>query len=285
MPVFRFLSRFPSLPDAIGFLSVAGMRHLQLTHFIRERKRDEAWDSHSFAPGDIVRPLPRIVWIYWAQGEADAPDIVRFCIESWRSRNPGWTVHVLDRETEHLHADMTDVSPDIRIVRRADLLRLRLLRDHGGVWADATAYCHRPLDDWLPLLMSAGFFMFSRPGPDRLISNWFIAAEPGNSVIGRLEKYSSIYWAQSKYDGYFYFAQHYFFEWMTWRSRASRQAWSLMPRLPAASALMVQQAQGRSSLWPVAREVLARGWPVSKLNRKRAFDRTRIEALFTEVGV
>jgi mannosyltransferase OCH1-like enzyme len=279
-----YLSRFPSLLDAAGFLSIAGIRQVALKRFIRQQKRDEAHDSHSLAPGDIVRPLPRIIWIYWAQGESDAPEIVRFCIESWRTRNPGWTVHVLDRQSEHHHVDMADVSNDIRLIRRADILRLRLLHNHGGLWVDATTYCHRPLDDWLPLMMGAGFFMFSRPGPDRMIANWFIAAEPSNDAIGRLERYSTAYWATFKKDGPFYFAQHYMFEWLTWRNKASRLAWSLMPRLPATSALVVQQALSRPSLWPVARDVLARGWPISKLNHKRPFDRARLEALFAEAA-
>ena len=66
---------------------------------------------------------------------------------------------------------------------QADLARLDLLARHGGVWADATCFCVRPLDDWLLPCLPSGFFAFDRPGPDRLLSTWFLAAQPGNALV------------------------------------------------------------------------------------------------------
>ena len=44
-------------------------------------------------------------------------------------------------------ADCVEVNrSDISIVKFSDLLRLRLLSCHGGVWADATLFCVQPLD-------------------------------------------------------------------------------------------------------------------------------------------
>lgn len=277
-----YLSRFPGLLDAIGFPFVAGYRQLQLRRFVRQRKRDEAAGVHGLDVGDIARPLPRIIWTYWGQGLAEAPELIRFCVYSWQRHNPGWTIHVLDQANEHRFVDMTDVPPDLSFTKRSDILRLRLLQAHGGVWVDATVYCHRPLEHWLPMMMTAGFFMFHRAGPDRLIASWFIAAEVGNATIARWNDYVATYWSGSRSDGFFYFALHYLLNWAMIRHRDISRAFAAMPKIPATPALFAQRVGAYPALRPFAREALARGLPVSKLNRKRAFDRLDLERLFEE---
>lgn len=51
---------------------------------------------------------------------------------------------------------------------------------------DPTVFCVRPLDDWLHDQMGGGVFFFQKPGRDRLISNWFIAAEADNLILRKL---------------------------------------------------------------------------------------------------
>lgn len=53
----------------------------------------------------------------------------------------------------------------------------------GGVWADATLWCARPLDDWLePSCRTAGFFGYDRPAADRPIATWFLAAAADSRI-------------------------------------------------------------------------------------------------------
>jgi Capsular polysaccharide synthesis protein len=141
--------------------------------------------------------IPRTIWFLWFQGIHHAPYVVRKCHESWMARNPSWRIMCLDAATvpdftsvDYFSGNIGTLSPQ----HRADLLRLDLLSHHGGVWADATCFCVRPLDDWLPHSAEAGFFAFHRPGPDRLISNWFLAAEPGNVLVSRLFDRMLAYW-------------------------------------------------------------------------------------------
>ncbi len=61
-----------------------------------------------------------------------------------------------------------------------------MLAKHGGVWADATLLCSKPLDDWLPEYYTTGFFAFRNPGKDRMLSNWFMASDPGNKLSEQL---------------------------------------------------------------------------------------------------
>ena len=140
---------------------------------------------------------PRTIWFLWLQGLENAPYTVRECHESWLARNPGWRVITLDEASLADFATQDYQSGNIARLRashRADLLRLDLLAHHGGVWADATCFCVRPLDGWLPASLDSGFFAFSRPGPDRVISSWFLAADQENVLVRRLFDMMLSYW-------------------------------------------------------------------------------------------
>lgn len=128
----------------------------------------------------------KVIWMYWHSGFGNAPPIVRICIESWQLRNPGWTVRVLD-DTDLINwVDMQDVrdkNPRITIQAFSDVLRWRLLARHGGVWADATAYCCKSLDSWLPSCASdKGFFCFRSP-EKFLYHSWFLLGDPLNPTV------------------------------------------------------------------------------------------------------
>jgi hypothetical protein len=70
-----------------------------------------------------------------------------------------------------------------------------LLGATGGIWTDASVLPIGPLRAWLPeLLAPSGFFAFSAPGPDRLLSSWFIAAERGNPAVLAWRDAVDAYW-------------------------------------------------------------------------------------------
>jgi capsular polysaccharide synthesis protein len=146
--------------------------------------------------------VPKTIWFTWFQGLEAAPELVRRCHDSWQARNPGWSLVVLDDRSVgdvasldytrgHLGGQLQN--------HRANVLRLELLSRYGGVWADATTLCARPLDDWLPAQLASGFFAFRRPGPDRLLSSWFLAAEPDNHLVVAWFRMMSEYWCEHSF--------------------------------------------------------------------------------------
>lgn len=148
--------------------------------------------------------MPKTIWFFWFQGLDNAPYVVRKCHESWVIRNPGWQVVSLDGSSLSRVA-LADYSAGhigaLSLQHKADLLRLDLLARHGGVWADATCFCVQPLDDWLVPNMQSGFFAFCRPRPDRMISNWFLAAEPGNVLVSRAFNLMLAHWGNHRFRG------------------------------------------------------------------------------------
>ncbi|HEV2739199.1 MAG TPA: capsular polysaccharide synthesis protein [Candidatus Elarobacter sp.] len=167
-------------------------------------------------PGSDECTIPRTIWSLWLQGWDHAPDIVTACRRTWEALNPAWSFQpltraslsaVLDERTMRFVTETPALPPEAL----SDVVRIALLERHGGVWADGTSYCLKPLDAWLPGATAAtGFFAFAKPGPDRMISSWFLAAAPGNVLVKRWAERTRAYWTgRSARDEYFWF--HYLF--------------------------------------------------------------------------
>jgi hypothetical protein len=217
------------------------------------------------AQSRLPKALPRILWTYWKQGESTAPDLVKHCIESWRSLNPGWDVRVLDQGSVPRFTAMTGLPKSISVQSYADILRLRLLDEHGGVWADATTFCAAPLDHWLPPLMQSGFFAFSRPGPDRVIASWFLASKPGGTLIRAWRRAADAYWRRVSRP-YHYYWLHYLFEWLTLTNPDAAVVWADTPHISADGPHLLQRC-------------LRHGYDVTRLNGGTSLDAIPIHKL------
>lgn len=218
----------------------------------------------------------RTVWMLWLQGEEDAPELVKACIASWRRHNPDWDIRVL---TESDLAELWATDEDRQIAQKmsrqalSDLVRLTLLTKEGGVWADATCLCMMPLENWLPAFMARGFFAFDRPGNDRPVASWFLAAkqdsyithawldavrkvwsletvkgadgiEKAARLIKLLPKEGPL-WRQEAFwrdnDMLPYFWVHYLFDLLLHRDQKFRRIWANVPKFSANVPHMCQQ--------------------------------------------
>lgn len=143
--------------------------------------------------------MNKLIWTYWHQGLENAPPIVRRCVGQMKSVHPDWTIRVLDEGSVYEFAEPVPVKPEIwgelSLPHQSDLLRTQLLIKYGGVWMDPTVFCVQSLDNWIfQAVEKAGVFFFDKPGPDRIISNWFIASEPDNELLTKLYRALIEYW-------------------------------------------------------------------------------------------
>ena len=130
--------------------------------------------------------IPKKLFIYWHQGWSNAPDIVKRCAATWQENNPAWDINLLDETTvgEKVKLSAALKSMNLPIPALSDVIRICLLKKYGGVWADATLWCVRPLDDWIESVCNrSGFFAYDKPGPDRPISSWFLAASRDCRIV------------------------------------------------------------------------------------------------------
>lgn len=143
--------------------------------------------------------MNRVVYMLWLQGWEDAPELVRACRESWVLMNPGWQVLALDAHSVREHVDVPSWAVEkLSAAQLSDLIRLRLLERHGGVWADATTMCNWPLDSWLPEFFDQGFFAFWRPARGYGLSSWFLAADAGHPLVVSTRKALEDYWQRAR---------------------------------------------------------------------------------------
>jgi len=143
--------------------------------------------------------IPRNIFIYWDTGwdnNPKLPDVCRLCLKSWEKFNPSWNIIKLDQKniysylsTELLSGIFTKKSRQVQ----SDLIRANLLSIHGGVWTDATNFCKKPLDNWLPGNLVNNYFIIRYDNTCR-IGNWFIACSKDNKLMSKFtEKYNE-YW-------------------------------------------------------------------------------------------
>ncbi|MHC0052841.1 capsular polysaccharide synthesis protein [Actibacterium sp. D379-3] len=123
-------------------------------------------------------------FMLWDTPRDAAPPVVQNVLARWEDYLPPGTLEILDgADLERHMAQLRLADRPLSIQTKSDLLRLKLLSEHGGVWIDATVLPTCPPGDWLPpLLEPAGFFTPARPGKDRPLSTWLMAAKPGNPL-------------------------------------------------------------------------------------------------------
>jgi hypothetical protein len=234
--------------------------------------------------------LPRVIYSAWLQGAAQAPAIVQLCFQRWARLNPEYQLRVLvasDAAAVLAPHNLPPVPPQAL----TDILRAKLLLEHGGIWVDASLYPVAPLSAWLPGLMNnTEVFAFARPGPDRPISSWFMAASPGSLIMRRLWVEILRFWHKprqlAQYNGgvippnpaasvapeaggasneYPYFWLHYLFQYLLETDTNFAAAWSLCPHVPA---IAPHQLQAACAAPATAQSIItaARTAPVQKLN-------------------
>lgn len=147
------------------------------------------------------KKLPKIIWTAWFQGLDNAPALVKYCYESWISQNPDWKVILITNENQKDYFDLESVVGenrlDISIQKQANLLRLNLLAQYGGIWTDPTCFCNAPLDEWIYEYTQSGFFVFQPFAKDRVLSNWFIASREGCHLTKAFCKEHNCFWADN----------------------------------------------------------------------------------------
>jgi Capsular polysaccharide synthesis protein/Tetratricopeptide repeat len=180
----------------------------------------------------------RQVYVFWAQGIQDAPPLVRLCARHARHHH-GERVTFLDGPALRQRLELPpEVARSIGAdwTKLSDLLRLELLRRHGGIWLDATCLTCAPLPDVLP---RNGFFAFTiRPGRP---ASWLLAAAPGHHIIATMCAAQHVYWAHHE-RARDYFLFHHMFEALTLLDERFGALWSETPTIGRRDAQAFQRA-------------------------------------------
>jgi hypothetical protein len=151
-----------------------------------------------------TKPIPsqystKTVWLLWMQGWDNAPSLVTKVKDSWVTKNPGWNIQLVSKENLGEFMDTSKIPWEASMQAQSDVIRIHLLEKHGGVWADSTLFCTRPLDLWLPdfdsIWMYRGSLLYTYgKGP----ASWFICAKKGSYSVRRWKEKVDEYWSSRK---------------------------------------------------------------------------------------
>ncbi len=140
------------------------------------------------------------IFSYWDSGRANAPEAVQRCLLRWEQLNPDHELVVHDASS--IRSVLTGLAVDpasLPVQALSDILRIRLLRQHGGVWTDATVLPALPLSAWSDSYLSpAGFFVYMAAPRHWRLATYLILAEPGNRFIEALDDMVRAYWFRSR---------------------------------------------------------------------------------------
>lgn len=157
--------------------------------------------------------LNKTIWLLWLQGWDNAPWLIKQVAESWEINNPDWKIEyvTLDNLSKYVQDIdyLYDQTKEIEPQHKSDIIRLSLLKNHGGVWADATMLCMQPLSSWVEeAVKPAGLWMYHGSGggmPKHGPAIWFIISEKDSLMINRWKSATDEYWKnRSKADSYFW---------------------------------------------------------------------------------
>jgi hypothetical protein len=265
-------------------------------HVISSKNNDKAIERGGFN---------KTIYILWFQGFHQAPEVVHWCVQSWKYYNPTWTLVLLDHSNIHQYISSSEMKKKMPNKANmipshvSDVIRLLLLGKYGGVWADSTVFCNRPLDDWLyGQNISAGFFAFSRPGPDRMLSSWFLYSAKQDYLVDQWANATIHYFATHKQAEH-YFILHYLFQDLYDHDIQFQSIWKQVPQIPVPGGPHLFLERGYTS--PLTKDVIqavnSKAIPVYKLswknvsvggiqklhNNRKEHEMTNIEYLFSTI--
>lgn len=168
------------------------------------------------------------IYICWFQGFDSAPELVQKCVASWFFHNPSWTIYLIDDSnlSEYIDNSLIPNSRRLEMCHKSDLVRSILLATKGGLWVDATTFCMKPLDQWLP---DVDFFAFYRHKRDRMICNWFLYANQGDYIMKRWAEETVRYYKENGY-AKSYYIHHELFEKIYLSDPAFKEEWDSVPQ-------------------------------------------------------
>lgn len=91
------------------------------------------------------------IFVLWFQGEENAPQLVKMCIDSMRRNSNGHDVVVLDRENLDKWVNYDPAvkkkfeNQEFSMQLESDYIRLNILKNFPALWLDSTIYVSNPI--------------------------------------------------------------------------------------------------------------------------------------------
>jgi hypothetical protein len=206
----------------------------------------------NFPQKEITIETPETIWQFWDnQAGKTTPEIVKTCLESVNKFKEDFEHKILTKSTMENYSDLPGYVLDkfkkgqIDYTHFSDLLRLNLLKNHGGIWLDATGY----MTDFVPkFILDEDFFVFLTGRlthfPYSFMQSCFIRAKKGSFLCDAWYEMSVEYWKKEN-KKLEYFQIHLMFKALVEQNPIAK---NLFAKMPHTSEDGIQQLVGNKLL-------------------------------------
>lgn len=185
----------------------------------------------------VTTENPETIWQFWDSPPGKTtPEIVESSIESVRRLHGNLEHKVLNNSTIGDYSDLPGYVLDkfnkkqMDYAHFSDLLRLNLLKNHGGIWMDATCYMTDSIPDFI---VKQDFFVFLTGNltgfPYSFVQSCFIRAKKGSFLCNAWYDMCVDFWKKEtkKLD---YFQIHLMFKTLVTGNHTAKGLFAEMPR-------------------------------------------------------
>ncbi len=175
------------------------------------------------------------IFSIWLQGEENAPGLVKACFRSIR-KNCRQELVVLDEKTLPEYITLPDFiwqkrrAGKIHNAHFADICRVELLYEYGGIWMDSTCLVTAPIPDWI---IKEDFFVFMAGhagSPYSFMQNCFIRARRGAYLLDAWRAMMFEFW-KNENRSFDYFMHQLLFKTLVTGDERAKQYFAKMPHI------------------------------------------------------
>ena len=201
------------------------------------------WAAEKVSPKKVTVETPETIWQFWDNPTGKTtPEIVKACLESAKKFTGNFDHKILNNSTIGNYSDLPGYvfdrlkSGQMGYAHFADLLRLNLLKNHGGIWMDATLY----ITDFVPkYIVDEDFFVFliakqarySYSHSSTFMANCFIRAKKGSFLCEAWYEMCVEYW-KNEAKALDYYQHQLMFKALAERNLTAKQLFENMPHIP-----------------------------------------------------
>ena len=154
------------------------------TLFSYRKENEKDLNVHAGESGE-GKKIPKIIWMYWHS--QNVPSYILAMINRIKVLNGCHEVFLLHRETLGYYLPDFIVSKSLPFAIQADLIRLALLKEYGGIYIDVSTIVYESFD-WVHDKAGYDLIAYYRyketsDNPIPLIENWFLCAPKGSILI------------------------------------------------------------------------------------------------------
>ncbi len=116
--------------------------------------------------------MPRIIYVFWHEGEAKLPVFIAACLRRMRKMCPSFTIVVLDNDSL---GPLPKGYHSLRVAHKSDWAKVCKIAETGGIWIDISCVLLKPVESWVDM-QSDALQGFCFPSDRDIMENWAFAA-------------------------------------------------------------------------------------------------------------